>query len=342
MGPAEAVFAPPAAGRGDVGPTGELPAIRDGRDRQAAEVGIDKRSLDQLVVRGEAAPGCPGGCHRRQVCRPVLLGCLGMAADPRAILPAAPSVVVLLERYDRKSAAIGGETGAGRPATVRPCTETELGQSDREFFLQLYRYALGRYQPILEERIGVSLGHIEVKPISELAGDTARKLGPFSFTGRAGRLLAAIRGRWAARRVGYWSGWSWGVYWRKAIYVNFTFGVDGHEDAIAQLVVHELAHRLWERLGGRLNLRPFRQSQWLARHQLVGEGYATYIERVWLLDAYPPSQRKRLEGESMDPASIYTQGLRLVTKAVAKMGPDALKLLPRRWWKLIDFESGSA
>ncbi len=113
-------------------------------------------------------------------------------------------------------------------------------------------------------------------------------------------------------------------------------GMMVHEEWILQGTVHELAHRLWEELGGRLSVRGrWRRQMRLAKHRLAAEGFAIYAERNWFRDAYPPPLRKRLATDHVDESDFYIKGLRAVEEVVSRLGPDVLLKLPRKWKKLM-------
>ena len=128
------------------------------------------------------------------------------------------------------------------------------------------------------------------------------------------------------------------LYYRSAIYVSFTDKA-AHEHAIAVNVVHELSHALWERIEGEPLDRNWSNAGDLAqaaiqKFRLFVEGYATYAERMWFLDLYPPIARNFLTHAKLDPASIHFQGLKIIEQLVEKHGTGILLRIPRSWREL--------
>lgn len=227
------------------------------------------------------------------------------------------------------------EAGESEPSTTPP-TSSQLSALDREFYLGLYRYAVRRYQPVIEKRTGTDLGRIAVKDIAEFRTDRLAYLERYINRGWNGFLRRLGLG-WRVESCRAWAEHSasriapeiGAVYAHNSFYVSFTLGTMFHEDAVARTTVHELAHCLWERLGGRFLDSP----------QLVIEGYAVYAERVWFRDSYPVWLRNRLASERLDETNSYTKGMRAIEKLVDKWGEWILLKVPRDWqklWKTID------
>jgi hypothetical protein len=214
-----------------------------------------------------------------------------------------------------------------------------LWNIDREFHLGLYRFAVRRYQPIIEKRAGVQLGSIEVKDIAELRNDIVA-----TAEGRLHKGLIGLLCRWRARRVlplianrivGSIPPGSSAVYSFRSIYVAFAWGMRIHEDRVIQITVHELAHRLWEKLGGRFPGIGWHRDTQSRELKMAVEGFAEYADRIWFRDDYPPSLQKMLAADRLNEASVYTQGMRTVDEAVANFGPAILLRLPTQWKRLL-------
>jgi hypothetical protein len=102
-----------------------------------------------------------------------------------------------------------------------------------------------------------------------------------------------------------------------------------HESYVASTVVHELSHALWERLGAQpLTWQP--RTELTEKYRLFVEGFATYAERIWFLDVYPPSVRPFAK-HAMDTAGVHYKGLRRVQALVKEFGPEVLFEIPRKW-----------
>jgi hypothetical protein len=122
------------------------------------------------------------------------------------------------------------------------------------------------------------------------------------------------------------------AYYRNGIYVSFSSGT-AHEEAIAAVVVHELSHALWEKLGKR-PLTWFPKTEYVEKYKLFVEGFATYAEKVWFLDLYPASIRRAVRCEYLDPKGIHYLGLCRIEALVKQAGPEILRQIPKRWQSL--------
>jgi hypothetical protein len=127
-------------------------------------------------------------------------------------------------------------------------------------------------------------------------------------------------------------------YYRNAIYISFAFR-GYHEEMVAECVVHELAHALWERLEG----RPM-DEKWLGPHKLVpadlerftllSEGYAVYAQCLWFRDLYPEFVRSNLTESRWNAKSICFRGYHVIRDLVQRVGPQILLEIPARWKNL--------
>lgn len=251
--------------------------------------------------------------------------------------------VILLERYDRAASSDCGEMPVN-PATSRSAFDAgeALRESDREFYLGLYRYAVRRYQPIIEERTGVTLGEVQVKSIEEFHGDVLKRIESqmrtrlFRFLGMRGFTPSALASG-VSRLIGDNHPWHPASYYNQAIYVGFTSGMRIHENIVIKATVHELAHRLWEKLGGRFPPGGWHRSKALFHFKRATEGYASYAERIWFADSYPLDLRKRIAKHRGSGTSVYDQGMRAVAKAVETHGEQILLKLPTKWSRYLDF-----
>jgi hypothetical protein len=208
-----------------------------------------------------------------------------------------------------------------------------FGDAQHEFFLSIYRSAVDFYKPRIEKKTGVSLGDIAVWDYS--------RMPEFTFRGRLRRWLAsAVRqlpNKWHAifspqassATIDEWASKCSAAYYKNGIYISFISGTV-HEDAIAAVVVHELAHALWERLAAKpLTWRP--KQELLEKYALFVEGFATYAERVWFLDLYPASVRPSVTRAYYDRKGLHYRGMRLIEQLVRKEGPHILLHIPKRW-----------
>lgn len=215
-----------------------------------------------------------------------------------------------------------------------------LDQAEREFCLGLYRYAVARYQPIIEERAGVRLGPISVKNITGLHADTLRAMelqsrrAPLGFLrGPLFRLRKRALAESLRARLDQRPDKACACYFWNAIYVSFRDGTQVHEDYVARVVVHELAHALWERLGGKFHSKVPQVDQVL---KLFVEGFATYVETVWFVGFYPAWLRTLTVQQAKwigHGADVHAQGLKVVQRLVKDEGTEILLCLPREWSK---------
>jgi hypothetical protein len=221
---------------------------------------------------------------------------------------------------------------------------TQLSNADKEFFLGVYQRAADFYQSRIEKRTGVLLGKIAVYDYAQLHKhkiDDLERRNPWP--------VRIFRRMFLKRRLKHYSQAlaekyadnahkCSAAYYRNAIYVSFT-DKTAHEHAIAVTAVHELSHALWERIEGEPLDRNWSNAGDLAqaamqKFRLLVEGYASYAERIWFLDLYPPSARDVLPHAQFDPASIHYQGMRMVQKLVEKHGTEILLEIPKRWRQL--------
>jgi len=206
-------------------------------------------------------------------------------------------------------------------------------ESSQTFLLSIYKLAVDYYQPKIELRTGVKLGAIDVWDYSQLS---PRVIDEYTRSyGRLGSILfrRRIRSRCAElKRLGEErSRKGMACYYKNAIYVSFLSSAC-HEDWIAQVVVHELAHALWEKIGGpNHEQRVQLQSHDQQRYKSLSEGFATFAQLVWFRDIYPPEVRVDVGRKELNPDSVYAQGFNQVKKLVYKHGDTVLLELPKRW-----------
>jgi hypothetical protein len=249
--------------------------------------------------------------------------------------------VILLELYRRDSTAKEATKPDKTDSRKKSSDLTfDLSDCDREFYLGLYRYAVQRYQPIIENRTGVCLGKIEVKNVSSLHQDFRNHLekvigyGIFGFLRK--RSWKKRICTWADAAIGEIPPTSSAFYYHQSIYVAFTMGMQLHEDYVIPSTIHELAHRLWEKLGGPhgTNIR-WRKERAYWKLKMLDEGYAEYAARIWFLDSYPLWLRRKIPAQQRNQSNIYVKGLRLMEKLVGKYGSQILLKIPGDWRKII-------
>jgi len=211
---------------------------------------------------------------------------------------------------------------------------------DKEFFLGLYRSAVGFYQPKIEKRTGIPLGAISVWDYGQLhphvVCDLKRRLGfirALLYRHRIRNYSQAVGIAYAdnAHECG-------ASYYRNAIYVSFVSGT-AHDYAIAELTVHELSHALWEKLAGVPLDEHWRGTKKLAstdheRFRLLVEGYAMYAQTVWFRDFYPLCLRNNLGFARLDHKSVYFRGFKRIQELVKESGQQVLLEIPSRWQSL--------
>ncbi len=211
-----------------------------------------------------------------------------------------------------------------------------FNDADRNFFLGVYRAAVDYYKPRIEKKTGVALGDIAVWDYScfqthvlkqQCGSWLLRAMRGLLFRRRIDRHAEAVRAvfdEWASKCSA--------TYYRKGIYISFSSGT-AHEDAVAAVVVHELAHALWERIAVRpLTWRP--KAQYVEKYALFVEGFATYAEKVWFLDLYPITVRSVVQKEQLDPRGVHYRGLRRIEEIVRQKGPQIVPQIPKKWQSL--------
>jgi hypothetical protein len=101
-----------------------------------------------------------------------------------------------------------------------------------------------------------------------------------------------------------------------------------------------LSQALWEKLAG-TSLHRFsytklrhRSDEYVKKHSLFVEGFATFAERVWFLDIYPLSVRSSIKEYGLDPNGMHFQGMRRVEELIQKNGPQFFLEIPKIWQRL--------
>jgi hypothetical protein len=197
----------------------------------------------------------------------------------------------------------------------------------------MFRLAVDYYQPKIEQRTGVKLGPIRVWEHAMLRQhqieEYKRSIGfvrAFFCRRKIQRYCEAIRD-FGEDRSRKWCA----CYYRNAIYVSFESDVN-HEDWLAQIVMHELAHALWHRLGGPTPSECSRFSETeRQQRQLLSEGFATFAQNVWFRDLYPLHARIDVGYSWWHRDSVYERGLQRIRKIVKDRGPKVLLEIPSRW-----------
>jgi hypothetical protein len=228
---------------------------------------------------------------------------------------------------------------AAEPQPVASGVSTQLTEADNEFFLGLYCNAVTFYQPRIERRTGVSLGSIDVRDYRRLDQDFLHDLErvkyPWFFRLLKSAAIKAGLQKWREYLQSTHEDRARGCmasYYKNAIYVSFSVDIRCHEEGVGMAAVHELSHRLWERLGGSSLFGERSVSQ--ADHEklwLLGEGYATYAERVWFLDLYPASVKRVVPNVPWDRKGVHFRGMKRISELVEQHGPKILLEIPKRW-----------
>ncbi|HEX6963105.1 MAG TPA: hypothetical protein VF175_14645 [Lacipirellula sp.] len=216
-----------------------------------------------------------------------------------------------------------------------------LSEADNQYFLGLYRCAVSEYQPKIEKRTGVALGDIAVRDFREIDNDFMRDMERQRSSWLA-RLLwrSTIKSRLKQWREHLSSTHAerasacMACYVRDTIYVSFTPGLWNHEFGIAFAVVHELSHALWERLAGEPLTRRTAVASDCEKFELFVEGFATYAEFIWFLDAYPRSVQRTVEQALPTPGSVHYRGMKRIEQIVQQNGQHVLLEIPKRWREL--------
>jgi hypothetical protein len=206
----------------------------------------------------------------------------------------------------------------------------------REFFLGIYRSAVDFYKPRIEKKTGVSLGDIAVWDSSRMPEYTFRRRMRRWLVRALRQLIrqAYPQFRSAAddTEESEWARKCSAAYYNNGIYISFRSGTV-HEEAIAAVVVHELAHALWERVAAKpLTWQP--DVKVLEKYALFVEGFATYAERVWFLDLYPLSVRSGVINAYYNHKGVHYRGMRLVERLVREKGSEILLEIPKQWRNL--------
>ena len=211
-----------------------------------------------------------------------------------------------------------------------------LTEADNQFFLGLYRCAVSLYQPKIEQRTGIGLGKIRVCDYRLHDEDVLKQLKHTWFVrlfrhsllkSRNRRLRDYLESTYEKRANACMAS-----YYRNTIYVSFSPNIQCHEEGIAYAVVHELSHALWEKVAGQ-PLDKMRQEAGPKgdKFHLLTEGYATYAEVVWFLDAYPQCVQKNVRYAEPEPGTVHDRGMRRISELVKQHGEEILLEIPKRW-----------
>ncbi len=178
---------------------------------------------------------------------------------------------------------------------------SQLREADNRFLLGMYRNAVDFYQPRIEKKTGILLGHIRVCEFLQLDDDRlsnlAQRTSPWLFRLFLGKKFMEMRTK--AFRDAFESTRSarekdcLACYYRRAFYVSFAHDIRCHEAGFAFTTVHELSHALWETIEG-LPLDEKRAGSDSEREKffLLVEGFAMYAEQHWFWDLFPASVRQ--------------------------------------------------
>ena len=215
----------------------------------------------------------------------------------------------------------------------------EIRASDKKFLLAMYRLAVDYYQPKIENHTNTKLGKIRICDYPQLRehriekfikSPALRSVQDFLFYGL--HCLDFITGG-LTKRCEKRAQMCLATYFENAIYVSISPGSENqHETWFAEIVVHELAHSLWYKLGGPKCQERQRLSQRdKEKLQIFCEGYATFAQSVWFRDMYPLEERIEVGYRWWPENSVYEQGVRKIRQIVNEHGPDILLEIPSRW-----------
>jgi hypothetical protein len=226
--------------------------------------------------------------------------------------------------------------GRASPASVK--------SADRAFFLSMYEAAVAYYQPRIEKMSGIALGKIHVYDCDDLKKHMSRAflhgaqqgilgwLRSLFFGRRLKRFAESLESRFLSKGAECSA-----CYFQSAIYVSFESGTL-HEDMIALVTVHELAHALWEKLAEELfgstkrNVCEKDRKEQETKRRFV-EGFATYADHIWFAQLYPASLRAGLARNADGLTAPYAEGFRLVERLVREHGQQVLLEIPKNWRK---------
>lgn len=216
---------------------------------------------------------------------------------------------------------------------------TQLLEAEQQFFLGLYQNAVRFYQHGIEKRTGVQLGEIRVRHYRQIDQDIIGDLESIRYPWLV-RLFkrASIKARlqqWRNQLEATYAdraGKCAAAYYNNAIYVSFSGDTTCHEEYLGIVAVHELAHALWEKIAGKpLHQGPSNLQADHAKFKLLVEGYATYAERVWFAELYPPTVQRAAPRLPLSRKGVYFRGMQAVSHLVQQYGPSILLEIPKRW-----------
>jgi hypothetical protein len=212
----------------------------------------------------------------------------------------------------------------------------EVPASDQQFLLSIFSLAVDYYQPRIEQRTGTELGPISVWEHAKLQQHQIEYYR---------KSLGFVRALFCSRKIQQYcdavrqfaedqSRNVWACYYRNAIYISFSTGVD-HDDWIAEIVVHELAHALWEKLGGPTSSECAKLPETERKQvRLLAEGFATFAQSIWFRDLYPLYARIDVGYSWWRRDSVYEQGIQKIRQIVKDRGSKVFLEIPSRWHEL--------
>jgi hypothetical protein len=229
---------------------------------------------------------------------------------------------------------------------------TPTTKKTKEKFLNQVREKVNYYQPMIEQKCGVSLGDVKVKDNKKWLSDTVYGDAPrlaVEYAWNNGRtpteldynlffIIASVGEAVMLPPLCLFNSLL-GADFRHnndTIYVPFNymnrfmdFNFKRRTRDMDYGVVHELSHGLWDKLSRnelfeeRGNLKEFGEKRkWF-------EGFATYCAEDYFAEFYPESTKT-----DYNTPKLYKEGKEKIKEAVDKYGEEIILKIPRVWREL--------
>lgn len=208
----------------------------------------------------------------------------------------------------------------------------------RPDYMKLAQEKVELYVPKIEERVGIELGDVNVRGtlhsivplanhgISLLIHEVPSSAVLMPVLAQLIYTLTAYRGFFPGEDPAFYVPPNHTIYlnMRKKVIESIIM----EENSLDELIVHELGHHLWFKLGGYHNYLSHEKEP---REKLMIEGFATYCEYIWFSDFYPDKRKRPLN--SFGNPNYHAGALRMV-RFVQEQGDDVLLRVPREWREL--------
>jgi hypothetical protein len=230
-----------------------------------------------------------------------------------------------------------------------------LTPREKKSLFQRTEAAVGTYKPMLEDYFGVNLGEVKVKPyimrplevismnqneiFSEEMAEDNTKLDNFKVALMYAPFLWGLGLPRMTTKCLLDQNDTFAASTGDNIYLSSGQGVRirlfyerqyGEQFPIEELVVHELGHNLWNKLGGDHITSDQDTPKTFVNYMLWNEGFPCYIQKEIMGQTYSCST-----ADGLCMPETYEMGMEKVKSIVDELGIETLREVPSRW---VEFE----